>query len=128
MTLVLATSLMCFSMSFDIVSNTFNPQPLGSFYCLKKKISMSNPTPLIFLLCFFTPLLFLLVFLLFFVNIDLNFNYECWISKRLLGWDGTWLNNNHSGLKAPKTFKFSLIKKKTKVQKENIFYWFDNRK
>jgi hypothetical protein len=105
-------------------------QPSTSWYLLflEKKISMSDLTPLIFLLCFFTPFILFLGILLFFVNNDLNFNYGYWISKHLLGWDGTWLSDNHSGLKAPKTFKFSLILKKIKVQKENIFYWFDNRK
>jgi len=50
-----------------------------------------------------------------------------WIWEHLLHWDGIWPSNNQSDLQAQnnigKKVKFSLIFKKTKVEKGKIFYF-----
>ncbi len=50
-----------------------------------------------------------------------------WIWERLLSWDGIWPSNNQSDLQAQKNIgkkvKYSLILKKTKVEKGKIFYF-----
>jgi hypothetical protein len=50
-----------------------------------------------------------------------------WIWERLLGWDGIWPSNNKGDLQAQKNIgkkvKFSLILKKTKVEREKTLYF-----
>ncbi len=60
--------------SFDIISKTFNPQPLGAPLLPKKKVFMLNLVPLVFLTCFFT---LMLNYLLSFGCSLLKFLYFC---------------------------------------------------
>jgi hypothetical protein len=55
--------------SFDIISNTLNPQHLGTTYCLKRKFSCPNLVFLVFLACLFYTMLSFVVSLSFFVGI-----------------------------------------------------------
>ncbi len=59
-------SFMSFMVSFNIVSNTFNLQPLGASYCSKKKKIMYNLPPWMFLMCFFDTLVIACYFVVYY--------------------------------------------------------------
>jgi hypothetical protein len=83
-------SSMSFMVSFNIVSNTFNLQPLGASYCSEKKKIMHNLAPWMFLVCFFDTfviayylvflidIFFFLLFLSFIILGIVRMCYHCW--------------------------------------------------